>query len=871
MIKNIFMFALMFLMGMGGSMLPASADPDRPTEGCLRIVGDKEPVCCPLEHTDVSADISGFTGKVTVEQKFKNKTGKPIEAEYIFPLPEMAAVDSMTMKIGDKTVRAEIKKKEEAKKIYDDARQSGKRTALLSQERTNIFTQRVANIMPGDSIIIKITYVETVKYKDGTYEFVFPMVVGPRYIPGEGLSGTPVTDDEEIRIKNDQKDSGWDMDQSRIEKSKAINPPVIPEGMRAGHDIAIKVNVKSPVSVKKTECVLHKVTVDRKSDNEFSVRLNDRDNIPNKDFILRYTTAGDKIEEGIIAHTDAKKGGFFSLYIQPPKKPSTAQIYPKEMVFVVDNSGSQSGQPIEKAKETMKYCIDRMNPDDTFNVIAFSNTVNALFDKPMKNTPETRKKGVEFIESLRGQGGTEMLEPMKQALSLKADPQRLRIVTVMTDGYIGNDRVVCDAVMKNLGKARVFVFGTGNSVNRFLIEKMAKAGKGEAEIITLSSPSEEIAESFYNKIGCPLMTDIKADWGTLPVTDVLPENQPDLFSGKPIVFTGRYSKGAKGTLSLSGISAGRPFVKKIDVSFPDKEDANSSLPVLWARTKIETLTDTDLSGIDSGKPKADVKEEVTKLGLDYNLVTDFTSFVAVEEKIVNKDGKSEKVSVPVEMPDGVSREGVFGAPDAAANFVGGAVHSNMVPARSPGRGFGFFGGGKNSMAAGRCCVAERCVAEDLADGCPDSMPAPDNRRKIPAKVKLNSALSSFKTLLDKGWKPSAEDSVIPESVIKENPSLRNLNRICLENGKVYALINFSCSREEAEKICGELGIQVLKPSKSAKFTSALYVLADPEKLFLLEKNSKIVTIDAVDKKKTELSLWDRLVAFFVGLFSGHKA
>ncbi len=619
------------------------------TEGTLRIVSKdgKAISSCPLKHTDVNVEISGFIARVTVKQQFHNPMKEKIEAVYIFPLPNRSAVDNMVMKIGTRTIRGDIKKREEARKIYEDAKRQGHVASLLEQERPNIFTQSVANIMPGENIDIEISYVEYLNYQDGLYEFVFPMVVGPRYIPG--------------KPSGQAQGTGWAEDTSKVPDASRITPQVTPKGTRAGHDISVKVNVDAGVPISKIRSVLHKVSsVHQDGSSHAVVTLDQSDSIPNKDFILQYETAGNDLQDALLYHTKKGEGGFFSLILQPPLKPKASQITPKEMIFVIDTSGSQMGWPVEKAKETMKYCIENMNDGDTFNLMAFSNNVIRLFDSPMPNTKENREKALDFLAHRLGSGGTEMLPAIMAALAPAENPKQLRIVTFMTDGYVGNDMEIINAVKKNIGNARLFSFGVGNSVNRYLLDKMAEMGRGEVEYVTLNRHGDEVAEAFQRKIGTPLLTDISIDWANLPVKDVYPKSHPDLFSGKPLIITGRYSGDARGTATLKGKRAGSPYSRKIEINFPQNEPRHDVLASLWARTKIEDLMDQDLTGIQGGTPDQSIKSAITDLGLAFRLMTQYTSFVAVEEKIVTEGGVPKTIAVPVEMPDGVSYEGVFG-------------------------------------------------------------------------------------------------------------------------------------------------------------------------------------------------------------------
>ncbi len=640
------------------------------TQGELQVINKEGKVVnlCPLKHTDVKADVSGFVSRVTVMQVFSNPFKDHIEAVYVFPLPQNAAVDSMTMKIGKRTIKGVIKEKEEARKIYEDAKKQGKTAALLDQDRPNIFTQSVANIGPGEEVIIDISYVETLSYNDGIYEFVFPMVVGPRYMPGApaGKQGT-----------------GWSPDTSQVPDASKISPPVAPKGTRAGHDITVSVHIDAGVPIRNIRSVLHKVNVKHAGSSSIAdIALSNQDTIPNKDFILQFETAGKTIEDAVLSH--AKDGeGFFTLILQPPDKPKQAEITPKEMYFVLDASGSQMGWPVEKAKETMKYCIENMNNNDTFQILSFDNNVNPCFKAPVPNTKENREAAQQWLATQAGRGGTEMMKAIDYSLGAPPDPERMRIVVFMTDGYVGNDMAILEAIQKKLGNARLFPFGTGNSVNRYLLEGMAKMGKGEVEWVTLNRHGDEVAEAFQDKIGNPLLLDIKVDWGNAPVKDIYPQEIPDLFSGKPVILKGRYEGSFNGTITLKGMQTGKPFERKIKVDFPKNQTANDVLGVLWARAKIEDLMNRNLKGIQSGQPDKEIKQMIINLGLKFKLMTQYTSFVAVEEKVVNKDGKLVTVPVPVEMPDGVSHEGVFGK-DSVENeklgsLAGGKTYSRMAP------------------------------------------------------------------------------------------------------------------------------------------------------------------------------------------------
>jgi Ca-activated chloride channel family protein len=680
------------------------------TQGALQVVdpnGTPKAVC-PLKHTDVKAQISGFLSRVTVTQEFENPFKEKIEAVYTFPLPQNAAVDDMTMLVGNRTVRGKILRREEAEAVYEAAKNNGQTASLLNQERPNIFTQSVANILPGETIKITINYVETLKYEDGSYEFVFPMVVGPRYIPGAPTGATGY---------------GFAPDTYKVPDGSKITPVPAPAGMRAGHDISLDVTLDAGVPIDALDSKTHDVSVERPDGRSARITLKDQATIPNKDFILRYDVAGKKIEDAVLTHSTGT-GGFFSLILQPPERVTAEDVTPKELVFVLDTSGSMSGFPIEKAKETMKLALDNLYPYDTFNLITFSGDEHILFPEPVPATKENLAKAQAFLESRQGSGGTEMMKAIRASMDPSDKQDHVRIVVFMTDGYVGNDMEIIGEVQKH-PNARVFVFGIGSSVNRFLLDGMAKYGRGEVEYLTLDGDGSAAARRMHERVRNPLLTDISVDWNGLAVSDVYPKNIPDLFGAKPVVLTGRYSANSKGTIRLKGKMAGRDFVREIPVDFSSPQ-SRDVLATLWARTRVDDLMSQDFKGAQRGDMKDDVKQSIIQLGLDYRLMTQFTSFVAVEEMIVTDGGQPRRIDVPVEVPEGVNRAGVFGedgSVNAGRSYSNSAINRPAAPmTRRPQTGEklkrergGVAAGNGGGYGAGIITTAPKQISADRKD------------------------------------------------------------------------------------------------------------------------------------------------------------
>ena len=493
--------------------------------GSLHMRGGEPNQVCPLKHTDVQAEISGFLARVTVTQEFINPTGQAIEAVYKFPLPGDAAVDGMEMRIGARIVKGTIKRREEAERMFDDARRRGQTAALLNQERPNIFTQAVTNIGPGERVRIVIQYVETVKYEDGHYEWVFPMVVGPRYIP------------------------------SSVTNGRDLRPNRTPQGTRAGHDISVRVTVDAGMALRELKSATHAVDILRGDPQRALVSLKNQQSIPNQDFILRYDVAGERIDDAVITHHNGRDG-FFTLILQPPARVQPAEVTPKEIVFVIDTSGSMMGFPLEKIKEVMRFTFDGLHPRDRFNVITFSGDQHILFPAPVPATPDNITAAWEFVRHRQGSGGTEMLPAIRTALKSSGSRDHVRVVCFMTDGEVGNDLEILAEIQRN-PQARVFAFGIGSSVNRFLLDGMARHGRGEVEYVGLSSEASAAAKRFYERVRTPLLTDVRMEVSGVDVTETYPRQIPDVFSAKPVVVVGRYNKSGRGIVRVHGQAAGK--------------------------------------------------------------------------------------------------------------------------------------------------------------------------------------------------------------------------------------------------------------------------------------------------------------------------
>jgi Ca-activated chloride channel family protein len=666
----------------------AQEDPDA---GRLQVIGEEGVIGdLPLEHTSVEIIVSGPLQRATVRQVYGNPFTTPIEAVYTFPLPQSGAVDRMDMYIGERLVHGQIYERELAQQIYQDAIDAGQTASLLEQERPNIFTQTVGNILPGDSITIEISYVAPVEFDDGEYELVFPMVVGPRFIPGNPIMDSLM---------------GWADPTDQVPDADRITPLVVPEGTRAGYDIDLSVVINAGVDVQQLESVNHEVRQVINRDGSAEVSLAPNDNIPNKDFVLRFTTATDRIEAGVLA-TNTNMGGHFMLIIQPDADVDRDDIAPKELFFVVDCSGSMSGQPMEVAKETVRQFVAGMNPDDTFQIMRFSETASSMSRTPLSNTEANIQTGIDYINAMYGSGGTMMIEGVRAAIGYPEDPERMRFVIFLTDGYIGNEAEILGELQATLGEnTRLFSIGVGSSPNRYLIEGLSEEGRGHAYYVSLNEDPSDAVESIYQKINDPYLVGIDIDWGDLDVHDVYPRRIPDLYAGEPLVIVGQYDGGGSDRVTVSGTVAGSSWSTDFRVSLPERQSQNDVIATLWARKKIHELNREMYDQYGYEQYDQDIVDQITDVALDYQIMSKYTAFVAVSEEVrTDPDGNPITVEVPVNMPEGVSYEGVFGThgESSGAIYTGSTMNRSTAP--SPGVQYGFGGGAVGqTMALDTCC------------------------------------------------------------------------------------------------------------------------------------------------------------------------
>lgn len=804
----------------GGTFMVAEGGSLNACDRSGQVIG-----ACPLKHTDVKVDIAGPFTRVTLTQKFQNPYRVPIEAVYTFPLGERSAVDRMRMVVhgptGERVVEGIVKERSMARFIYEAARNEGFVASLLEQERPNIFTQSVANIEPGSTVDVEISYIETLAMQDGTYQFAFPMVVTPRYIPGQSANTAPlpagwtprdgvillgpakltITADAAapapvtildpnvaaivvvnptappstppsstadavlamqldtaravqspsqeqlsalgeptqkfsatypdgsqepgalyksgagsiggrwflLAVDSSPSGSGFAANNAKVPDASRITPMPVRPDTRAGHDISLAVNIDSGgPDLRDVVSQLHGIAVKWDGNSRCALTLQGGNTIPNKDFVLNWGLKGASVLEGVFSSSDAN-GGFVTVVMNPPPPSTKPAALPRELVFVMDTSGSMKGRPFEKSKEVMRSALAAMRPEDSFNVVTFAGSTAVLWPEVRPATKDNVEIALKFVEGRQSGGGTEMMKALDAALvqmpglapvaqpdgSVVVPPRTpvspgqapadlaggddpgsgeskrgsarglppMRVAIFLTDGEVGNDQGIIDAVEKNAGTTRVFTFGIGNSINRYLLEEMARRGRGACDIVLTSDNADKAVELFVRRMQTPVLQDITVSFEGVEVADLLPSGRllPDLFDVQPLIVHGRWKAPGTGTVVVRGRTAEGPYERSIPVMLKAGDEKTAMLPKLWARSKVDQVLETHLLQVEQQTLPREIRQEVVGIGETFQIVTPYTSFVAVERSRMIVGGKPMRVTVPIEFPEGLQWDGFFGS------------------------------------------------------------------------------------------------------------------------------------------------------------------------------------------------------------------
>ena len=604
-----------------------------------------------LLNTDVDMQINGLVARVTVRQEFRNEGSEWVEGVYVFPLPDKAAVDHMRLYIGERFIEGEIREKEQARKAYEQAKSEGKKASLVEQERPNLFTTSVANIAPGELVVVEIEYLEDLRFDNGSFSIRFPLTITPRYIPGAPISsGFP-----------DREGSGWSPDTTAVSDASRITPPMI--GRSGDHKVSMNIRVNAGVPLEIIASRYHPVNVSE-DNGRYSVSLAGGTAPMDHDFELLWRPVVTSAPHAM-AFTETIGGEpHYLLMVMPPSaEVATANIMPREMIFIIDTSGSMHGTSIAQAKKALRRALQGLRPGDRFNVIAFSSHPNPLFPSAVFADPANLSRAETFVESLAANGGTEMRAALNLALYLPPDESHLRQVIFITDGAVGNEDELFSLIERKLGNGRLFTVGIGSAPNSWFMRKSAEVGRGTFTTISALHEVGEKMDRLFDKIEQPQVTNIAVDWPGGVVSESYPQIVPDLYMGEPVTVKARIT----GTLragdivGISGDSASGAWFREIELL---GDEPSSGVGALWARARIARLMDEGRRGADADE----IRASIVATALQHHLVSKHTSLVAIDKTPVRPASDPLlKDQLPNQMAYGQSGERIFGFPATATN------------------------------------------------------------------------------------------------------------------------------------------------------------------------------------------------------------
>lgn len=626
---------------------PPAIDPQTPRQEAMSF---------PLRHTAITAKVAGFVGVYEIEQQFDNPFSVPLEAVYLFPLGDDAAISGYQITIGDRVIKGVIRSRGEARKAYQEARASGHTAALVEQQKPNLFMQHVANIPPRETVRVKLTYTELLDYRDGTYELAVPLTIGPRYLPIDRPGQSPVS----ARSAGEPATPG------------AVSVPYA-DSTIAASTVSFTAEIDAGVPIGELRSPSHSLNVSAPSVTSRRVTLAHSGELPNRDLVVHYSTAAESTMTGLLAHR-VTDDGYLLLTISPKAHYRTGDVTAREVVLVVDTSGSMSGTPLAQAKAAGSAILQTLSERDTFNILQFASGVDAMAPAPVSGDAAGRQRGLAYLAQLQSGGGTEMDRGVAAMLTEEPGPGQVRIIYFMTDGYVGNDDVVVAAARRLAGENRIMTVGIGSSPNRYLLDRLAEAGRGFATYLPNNEHVGQVIADLVLQSAYPYLTDLEVDWGGLDVTEVSPAPLRDVYAGQPLVLSGRYGRPGRGVVTIRGRSAGRQVEIPVSVTLPEHHEL-SPVAQLWARRKIEDL----LRDVDPEQGMSDgVRAELRALGLAFSIVTEETSFVAVDRsRVVDGAGRARFVEQPALMPEGMAgADALAESPPAPSSSYGSSYSDN---------------------------------------------------------------------------------------------------------------------------------------------------------------------------------------------------
>lgn len=632
------LFRILYLTVIHGLLL-ALVRADEMSSPYFQVIGNQDDSSneqLPLKSSSAKVVIDGTIARVHLTQRYANSGSVPIEAIYVFPASTRAAVHGMTLTTGGRVIAARITESVKAKADYETAKAERKTAALLEEHRSNVFQMSVANLLPGDDIDVEIEWSEVIPAVDSTYEFVFPTVVGPRYTGGSAAA----------------KGETWTAN------------PHLHAGIPNPATFSLDVALTTTLPLAEVKCPSHPVAVDFKAKDRAMVKIDTRsgEESANRDFILRWKLGNNQVDAGLLLNRGLAENHFL-LQIAPPPRVSLSQIPPRDYVMVIDVSGSMEGFPLNTAKDLLRDLVKGLRPDDTFNVVSFASASGVLSEIPLPANDANVSLAMQFIDHQRSGGGTELEAALKRSLALPGGDDRSRSILLITDGYVNVEAETTELIRNNIGRANLFTFGIGSSVNRELLESVARAGGGEPVIVTTGSEAKPAAAKFREWVSSPVLAKVTVTAEGVTLDGIEPDPYPDVFASRPLVVTGTWSGAPEGRIIVRGIGGnGTPFEKIIDLAEAAAATGldHPALPVLWARERVRRLS-------ASGKRDRDTIGEITALGLKHSLLTPYTSFLAVDETPRGMSGLARTVKQPLPLPQGVGEAAIGSGPAMVKN------------------------------------------------------------------------------------------------------------------------------------------------------------------------------------------------------------
>ncbi len=623
--------------------------PNEATSGTLlfQSIQDGLYVAAPLVATDVEIDVTGLVARAKVTQRFTNPTDSWVEGLYVFPLPDKSAVDSLRMQIGERFIEGQIKERKEAREIYEAAKTAGKKASLLEQQRPNLFTNAVANIGPGETVIVQIEYQQALSLEAGQVDLRLPLVVAPRYSPPAKIQLVSLGD------------SGFGQISDPVPDRAAIDAPVLDPGQLPEDEITnpvwLTVNVKSGFPIDTLASLNHEIVTTRTSASDITVNLAEGAVSANQDFVLQWQAKPADTPAAALFQERVDGEDYLYLLITPPSAEQNPITQPREVIFVIDTSGSMAGPSIRQARESLALALTRLSPEDRFNVIQFDDEMDVLFEGPVAATDSNLQRAAGYVRGLTADGGTEMLPALRAALfdTSRRDIDDIRQVIFLTDGAIGNEAQLFETIAEDLGRSRLFTVGIGSAPNSYFMSRAARIGRGTFTHISDVDQVADQMNTLFTKLEHPVAKDFSVSWSASQNLEMWPNPLPDLYAGEPIVISAKMPK-AEGQITITGTIGNERWAAALSLSdaVPGKGIAQ-----IWARQKIASLEESRYEGVASNK----IDDAVLKVALDHHLISRLTSLVAIDTTPSRPENAPlTSTKVPLALPAGWDFGKVFG-------------------------------------------------------------------------------------------------------------------------------------------------------------------------------------------------------------------